>query len=84
MNALAGTDAFLRVGVFERKDTFLFRVEINDMRCLKASVINTMLHLLSESYKACYLNCNAWISPLTLLLFQSDWLLFSVCLPAAA
>lgn len=40
MNALAGTDAFLCVGVFERKDTILFRgcnVEIYDIRCIKKS-----------------------------------------------
>lgn len=54
MNALAGTDAFLRVGVFGRKDTILFRgcnVEIYGIRCIKkASVINAALHLLSKSY----------------------------------
>lgn len=75
MNALAGTDAFLRVGVFERKHTILFRgcnVEIYDIRCIKkASVINAALHLLSKSYEGWNLNWNAWTSALTLLLLRS-------------
>lgn len=58
MNALAGTDAFLRVGVFGRKryDSFQGDVMWRSMTLealgkKKASVINAALRLLSKSYE---------------------------------